>query len=273
MLLKLINSKNIYFEQHPFHLVNESPWPLYTAFALLISTLNFLLYFNFFKYGISLIFISFTLLIFFLIRWFLDIVIESTYEGNHTSKVQKGLRLGMLLFIVSEIMFFFSFFWAFFHCSLSPSIDIGNIWPPRFITTLDAWSLPLVNTIILLSSGVTITLAHKAILLNNRKLVTIGILLTVFYGLIFSVIQYYEYIESPFSINDGIYGSLFFMLTGFHGFHVFIGSIFLIICIFRHILYHFNNNQHIGLECAIYYWHFVDVVWLFLFILVYIWGI
>lgn len=273
MHLKLINSKNIYFEQHPFHLVNPSPWPLYVSFALLTSTLSFLIYFNFFKNGNLLIITSFIILTFFLMRWFVDIVIEATYEGNHTEKVRKGLRLGMLLFIVSEIMFFFSFFWAFLHCSLAPSIDIGSVWPPRFIITLDAWSLPLVNTIILLSSGITITWAHKAIIFNNRKTLTIGVLLTIFYGFIFSLIQYYEYIEAPFSINDGIYGSLFFMLTGFHGFHVFIGTIFLIICIFRHIFYHFNAFQHIGFECAIYYWHFVDIVWLFLFILVYIWGI
>ena len=265
----LLRNKN---EQHPFHLVNPSPWPLYTAFSLLALALSFLLYFNFYKNSELYVLSSFIIFVFFLSRWFSDIIVESTYEGHHTQKVQIGLRFGMILFIVSEIMFFASFFWAFLHCSLSPSIDIGNIWPPKYICTLDPWSLPLVNTIILLSSGVTITWAHKAILDNKRNDVIFGIISTIAYGLLFSLIQYYEYVEAPFNINDGIYGSLFFLLTGFHGFHVFVGSIFLIICLFRQINYHFNSNQHIGFECAIYYWHFVDVVWLFLFILVYIWG-
>ena len=263
--------RNIH-EQHPFHIVNPSPWPLFTAFSLMALAISFLLYFNFYKNSFLYLSLSFSLFCFFLCRWFSDIVTESTFEGYHTQKVQNGLRFGMILFIASEVMFFFSFFWAFLHCSLATSIDIGNIWPPKYINTLDPWSLPLVNTIILLSSGVTITWAHKAILDNRRSDVIYGTLATISYGLLFSFIQYYEYVEAPFNINDGIYGSLFFLLTGFHGFHVAVGSIFLVICLIRQIHYHFTALQHIGFECAIYYWHFVDVVWLFLFILVYIWG-
>lgn len=159
------------------------------------------------------------MLFLYMFRWFADIVIESTYEGHHTFKVQQGIRLGMCLFIVSEIMFFFSFFWAFFHCSLSPAIAIGFIWPPLGIITLDPFSLPLLNTIILLSSGVTITCAHRAIIVGERNATTNGLISTIFYGIVFTFIQIYEYNVAPFSINDGIWGSLFFMLTGFHGFH------------------------------------------------------
>lgn len=268
----LIKNNQIQFEQHGFHLVNSSPWPFFSSVSLLAMTLSFLLYFNLYLQGFFYIFLSFFLFCLYLMRWFIDIISESTFEGNHTLIVQNGIKFGMILFIISEIMFFSAFFWAFLHNSLVPSIEIGNIWPPKNIITLDPKSLPLVNTIILLSSGISITWAHKAIIQNNRQAVINGIIITIFYGVIFSFIQYYEYLESYFNINDGIYGSLFFLLTGFHGFHVLVGSLFLIICLIRQIFYHFNSNHHLGFECAIYYWHFVDVVWLFLFILVYVWS-
>lgn len=268
----IFNKDLFKFEQHSFHLVNPSPWPIFTSLSLLSLALSFLLYFNLYLQGFVYIIISFFLFCIFLTRWFIDIVIESTYEGHHTLQVQNGIKFGMILFILSEVMFFSAFFWGFIHSSLVPSIEIGNVWPPLSIITLDAYGLPLVNTVILLSSGISVTWAHKAIINNNRVEVINGIITTVIYGLIFSFIQYYEYIEASFNINDGIYGSLFFMLTGFHGFHVFVGSIFLIVCLLRHIFYHFNAKQHLGFECAIYYWHFVDVVWLLLFILVYVWS-
>lgn len=253
-------------------MVNVSPWPLFTSFSLLNLVLNIVTYFHFYAAGIFYIQSSLFMLCFFLFRWFYDIVVESTYEGNHTFKVQQGVKLGMCLFIVSEIMFFFSFFWSFFHCSLSPSISIGCIWPQKAIITMDPWGLPLWNTIILLSSGVTITYAHKALIVGDRSYTMLGIFYTIVYGSIFTIVQGYEYTVAPFSLNDGIFGSLFFLLTGFHGLHVFIGSLFLFICLVRHLQYHFLVNQHIGFECAAWYWHFVDVVWLGLFLLVYIWG-
>ena len=270
IFLKNLNKKK--YEQHPFHMVDISPWPLMTSFSLLSLTLNFISYFHYFKNGDFYFKLSFFILCFYLFRWFSDIIIESTFEGNHTLKVQQGIRLGMCLFIASEIMFFFSFFWAFFHCSLSPSIGIGCQWPPEHIVSLDAWGLPLWNTIILLSSGVTITCCHRGILVGNRSITINGLIATISYASFFTLIQAYEYNVASFSINDGIFGSLFFLLTGFHGFHVLVGSIFLIICLFRQFNYHFTKKQHIGLECAIWYWHFVDVVWLFLFIVIYIWG-
>jgi cytochrome c oxidase subunit 3 len=253
-------------------MVDTSPWPLMTSISLWSLVLSFISYFHYFQNGGFQLVLNLIIVSFYLFRWFSDIIIESTFEGHHTFKVQKGVRLGMCLFIASEVMFFFSFFWAFFHSSLVPSIAVGCVWPSLGIIALDPWGLPLLNTVILLSSGVTITTAHHAILSGERILTTNGIVATVFYGVIFTFVQAYEYNIAPFSINDGIFGSLFFMLTGFHGFHVFIGTLFLIICLSRQINYHFTRRQHIGFECAIWYWHFVDVVWLFLFVVIYIWG-
>jgi cytochrome c oxidase subunit 3 len=218
--MRLLKNYNVTSnEQHPFHMVDPSPWPLMTSFSLLGLVLSFLSYFHFFKGGSYHFLGSFLILCFYLFRWFSDVIIESTFEGNHTFKVQQGVRLGMCLFIASEVMFFFSFFWSFFHCTLAPSIGIGCIWPPLGISALNPWGLPLWNTVILLSSGVTITCTHRAILAGERMATTNGLVATITYGVIFTCIQAYEYNVAPFSINDGIFGSLFFMLTGFHGIH------------------------------------------------------
>ena len=259
-------------EEHPFHLVDVSPWPLMTSISLFSLTLSFVMYFHYFNNGSFHFILSLIILCFYLSRWFSDIIAESTYEGYHTIKVQKGVGMGMGLFIISEIMFFFSFFWAFFHGTLVPSTNIGWAWPPSQIVSLDPWSLPLLNTIILVSSGVSITLSHNAILNGERAKMTNGLIITILYGTIFTGIQYYEYCTAPFSINDSVSGTIFFLLTGFHGFHVLVGSIFLLICLFRHYNYHFSTNHHMGFECAIWYWHFVDVIWLYLFVAIYIWG-
>lgn len=269
----LKNSNKVRNEQHPFHMVDNSVWPILTAFSLFSMAIAFIIYFHVCSFIGSILFkIHFLQFCFILFKWFSNIIIESTFEGNHTRKVRSGIRHGFLLFILSEIMFFFSFFWAFFHCSLSPAIGIGCVWPPLGIVPLDPWGLPLWNTVILLSSGVTITVAHRGIVAKSRYITICGLLSTIIFGFIFTVIQSYEYNIAPFSINDGIFGSLFFLLTGFHGIHVLVGSIFLIVCLCRHLLYHLTHKHHLGLECAIWYWHFVDVVWLFLFITLYIWG-
>lgn len=268
--------------QHPFHLVNSSLWPISLSFSLLNFFLILIAYFNYFALASvtwDLVFISWTIyspifyfliFIFFFTQWMLDIIRESTFEGYHTFAVQLGLYYGMILFIISEIMFFFSFFWAFFHTSLSPNIYIGYIWPPLYINTLDPFSLPLWNTVILLSSGVTITYAHKSILVGDRYTSLDGLIWTILYGIIFTFIQGYEYCFSSYSINDGIFGSLFFLLTGFHGIHVLIGTLFLIVCFFRQLEYHFTRQHHLGLEVSILYWHMVDLIWLFLFVCVYL---
>lgn len=263
-------------EEHPFHLVDPSPWPFLLSMNVLTLIVNGVAYMHndrildpyaFYKF---LFFLCTTLIV--LSFWFRDIVRESTFEGHHTLAVQRGIRLGMVLFIVSEIMFFFGFFWGFFHSSLVPTIQIGCIWPPKGIIPFNTWGIPFLNTIILLSSGATITVSHYAILSNSRKNANDYLLLTIVYGIIFTFFQAYEYISAPFDISDGIFGSTFYLLTGFHGLHVLIGTIFLIVCFIRQYRYHFTRTTHLGFECAAWYWHFVDIVWIFLFICVYWWG-
>jgi heme/copper-type cytochrome/quinol oxidase subunit 3 len=180
--------------------------------------------------------------------------------------------MGMLLFILSEVMFFFAFFWAFFHASINPSPFIGGVWPPAFLSVLDPWKVPLLNTLLLLSSGATVTWAHHSIVFGSKTNAFLALVSTVFLASIFTLLQVFEYITSFFSISDSVYGSTFFMATGFHGFHVFVGTIFLFVCLIRLYFNHFTREHHFGFEAAAWYWHFVDVVWLFLFITIYWWG-
>lgn len=217
-------------------------------------------------------FFGFFTIIYIMFVWWRDIIREGTYEGTHTHIVQLGLRMGMLLFIVSEIMFFFAFFWAFFAAALAPTIEIGNIWPPKGINVFDAKAVPLLNTLILLCSGATITFSHHAITAGNKVEALWGLVLTILLAIIFTAFQAFEYVSANFTITDGIYGSTFFMATGFHGFHVFIGTCFLSVCLARMVFNHFTAQHHFGFEAAAFYWHFVDVVWLFLYVAIYYWG-
>jgi heme/copper-type cytochrome/quinol oxidase subunit 3 len=259
-------------QTHPFHLVDPSPWPIISAFSALMLTFGGALYMHGYAGGGFLWRFGFLMILFMMFVWWRDIIREGTLEGQHTARVQSGLRLGMLLFIVSEIMFFFGFFWAFFHSSFNPSPFIGGVWPPAFLAILDPWKIPLLNTLLLLSSGASVTWAHYA-LISGSKLETINsLIITILLASIFTLLQYFEYVTSPFSISDGIYGSVFFMTTGFHGFHVLIGTCFLSVCLVRLYLNHFTREHHFGFEAAIWYWHFVDVVWLFLFATIYWWG-
>lgn len=261
-----------YLHRHPFHIVDPSPWPIFTAFNLLGLTIGLVLYMHRYHGGFLCFAFHFVLLFLMTGLWWRDVVREATFEGHHTSYVQLGLRMGMVLFIVSEIMFFFAFFWAFFHSSLNPSVGIGCQWPPKGITTIDPWGVPLLNTFVLLSSGATVTWAHHAIIYGARKEALTGLGLTVFLGVFFTYLQFTEYLESPFSLSDSIFGTVFFMLTGFHGFHVIIGTLFLSVCLYRLYQSHFTRTHHLGFEAAAWYWHFVDVVWIFVFLLVYVWG-
>ena len=258
--------------KHPYHLVNPSPWPLVISFGCLFLTFGTTMFFHNYNGNFFLIFTGFIIILFTMYTWFRDIVREAVYEGQHTKQVQLGLRNGMLLFIISEIIFFASFFWAFFHSALAPTPDIGSIWPPAGIETINAWNIPLLNTIILLSSGATITWSHHAIICGDRKNAILSLFLTIFLALFFTLIQAFEYVESTFTISDSIYGTTFFLLTGFHGFHVIIGTIFIIVSTIRLINHHFTKQHHFGFEASAWYWHFVDVVWLFLFITIYWWG-
>ena len=259
-------------QKHPFHLVDPSPWPLVAATGAFSVTFGTVMYMHNYTGGGVMILLGLLVTFFAMYTWWRDVIRESTLEGQHTLDVQIGLRIGMMLFIVSEIMFFFAFFWAFFHSSLSPSFDIGATWPPEGIPVLNAWEIPLLNTVILLSSGVTITWAHHAIIVGARKEGLLGLILTITLAVIFTILQGIEYSYAPFTISDGVYGSCFYMATGFHGFHVFIGTCFLIVCSTRLTLHHFTREHHFGFEAAAWYWHFVDVVWLFLFLTIYWWG-
>nr|APX40127.1 cytochrome c oxidase subunit 3 [Chaetocnema arida] len=257
-------------KNHPFHLVDISPWPLYGALSAMTIMIGLIKWFHLLNNNLLLIGLMISLLIMY--QWWRDVVRESTYQGLHTLKVYKGLQWGMILFITSEIFFFISFFWAFFHSSLTPSIEIGMLWPPKGIYTFNPLEIPLLNTLILLTSGLTVTWAHHSLMENNYKQTLQGLMLTVILGIYFSILQGYEYMEAPFTISDSIYGATFFIATGFHGLHVLIGSTFLLMCLIRHYLNHFSSMHHFGFEAAAWYWHFVDVVWLFLYTSIYWWG-
>lgn len=258
--------------QHSYHLVDPSPWPLIAALGAFMFTTGMVLYMHRFLDGGSLAFTGLIIILYVMFAWWRDIVREATFEEQHTQTVQRGLRLGMILFIASEVMFFFAFFWAFFHSSLAPTFNIGGVWPPESVQVIGTSGIPLTNTFFLLSSGATVTWAHHAIIVRAKKQAIIGLLLTILLAVIFTGFQGIEYFEAPFSISDSVFGSCFFLTTGFHGFHVFVGTIALIISLIRIVLNHFTSEHHFGFESAAWYWHFVDVVWLFLFIAVYWWG-
>ena len=257
---------------HRFHLVDASPWPLFTSLSALIMLLGAVMYMGFFKEGFFFFKIGFLCVLLNSMCWWRDIVREGTFDGFHQKKVQKGLRLGMILFIVSEVMFFFGFFWAYFHASLSPAMELGGIWPPVAIYAFDPWGVPFLNTLLLLFSGAAITWAHHSIDVKDVAESFLGFSFTIILAILFTLVQVKEYREAPFSIADGVYGSSFFMATGFHGFHVIVGTTFIIVMFLRNIKGHFENQHYVGFESAAWYWHFVDVVWLFLFITIYWWG-
>lgn len=256
----------------PYHLVSRSPWPLLVSFSLLVLTLSAVMYMQGLPNGGYLLLLGFVLTAYGMTLWLRDVTTEATYEGAHTSQVQNGLVIGFVLFIVSEAFAFLSVFWAFFHSSLSPAVEIGGVWPPQGITALDPFAIPLLNTILLLSSGAFVTYGHHALIQGDRKGAIKGTLLTIILAVIFTSLQYYEYSEAAFSISDSVFGSAFYASTGLHGIHVIVGTIFITVGFFRIVQYHFTNSHHQGFEAGILYWHFVDVVWLFLFIAVYYWG-
>nr|UZA61292.1 cytochrome c oxidase subunit 3 [Rhynchothorax sp. JZ-2022] len=254
---------------HPYHIVNQSPWPLTGALGAMIMMVGMLelIYLKSFKMmTIGILIIMGTMF-----QWWRDVIRESSFQGYHTASVVNGLRWGMILFITSEILFFLSFFWAFFHSSLAPSMEIGLNWPPTGISTFNPMKVPLLNTLILLSSGVSVTWSHNAII-NSSPEMKYSLIMTIILGLYFSILQGWEYWSSSFTMSDSSYGSTFFMATGFHGLHVLVGTIFLLICLIRIYNNHMSSSHHFGFEAAIWYWHFVDVVWLFLYISIYWWG-
>ena len=277
--------------RHDYHLVNPSPWPLVASIAATVMFVGAVIWmkglFGLPEGNKIVFFAGLAGVLYSAIGWWGDVIKESR-QGDHTPVVSIGLRYGMILFIASEVMFFVAFFWMFFemglwneHRTLSSIEEVRTAWsqwPPQGVETLDAWHLPFLNTVILLLSGTTVTWAHHALAIGNRKEAKYGLILTIMLGALFTGIQVYEYQHiihehlffSEESANSGLYGSIFFMATGFHGFHVMIGTLFLTVCLLRLLAGQFTPEKHFGFEAAAWYWHFVDVVWLFLFAFVYV---
>ena len=271
-------------KKHDYHLVDPSPWPFIgsvSAFVLAVGFITFIrgmeiagLKIGPYLFGAGVIGVLYTMA-----SWWTDVVREANH-GDHTRVVQLHHRYGMIMFIASEVMFFVAWFWAYFEVALFPNAPIqfqrteltGGTWPPKGIETFDPWHLPLFGTLVLLTSGTTVTWAHHALLENDRQGLKWGLWLTVVLGALFTVLQVYEYSHAHFAFSGHIYGATFFMATGFHGAHVVIGTIFLAVCLYRVYLGQFTPKQHLGFEFAAWYWHFVDVVWLFLFAAIYVYG-
>jgi len=258
-------------KSHPYHMVEPSKWPFVGALGAFVAAIGGIWYMNegpIWGFAAGMAIILYTMY-----GWWRDVIAEANGGVDHTEVVRHGLRVGMVLFIVSEVMFFFAFFWAYFNATVPfLSFVAQDVWPPEGIVPLETWGLPFLNTLILLTSGATVTYAHHAILKNDHKKCAFGLALTVILGVIFTGTQAYEYTQATFGFTDGIYSSTFYLATGFHGFHVIVGTIFLAICYVRVKKGHFTAEQHVGFEAAAWYWHFVDVVWLFLFVTVYWWG-
>ena len=264
-------------KHHDYHLVDPSPWPFIGSVSTFILAVGAVLFFH--DSGPWLMLVGLVGVLYTMMAWWRDVIKEAN-TGDHTPVVQLHHRYGMILFIASEVMFFVAWFWAYFDASLYPGEAIqvsrteltGGYWPPEGIETFDPWHLPLINTLILLTSGTTVTWAHHALIHDNREELKWGLVLTVGLGMLFTVFQVYEYQHAAFGFSGHIYGATFFMATGFHGFHVIVGTIFLLVCLLRAVNGGFTPKQHFGFEAAAWYWHFVDVVWLFLFVVIYIIG-
>jgi cytochrome c oxidase subunit III len=272
-------------KNHQYHILDPDPWPLIGSMSALVLFSGAVMWMHDNAYGKFLLFLGLLGVLVTMWSWWSN-TIKEAHEGHHTPVVSLHLRYGMILFIASEVMFFVAWFWAFFASSLFPApLEMVNgtvqpiadaataaQWPMKGIEVLNPFAFPLLNTLILLCSGTTVTWAHHSLIHGNREGLKLGLLLTILLGLLFTSIQAYEYIHAPFAFKGNIYGATFFMATGFHGFHVIVGTIFLIICYVRAVKGDFTPRQHFGFEAAAWYWHFVDVVWLFLFVSIYIWG-
>ena len=264
-------------KNHDYHIIDPSPWPFIGSVSAFVMAVGAITYFH--DGPIWFLLIGLLGVLYTMMGWWRDVIKES-HEGHHTPVVQLHLRYGMIMFIASEVMFFVAWFWAYFDASLFAGETqqylrtefTGGQWPPVGIEVIDAWHLPLFNTLLLLTSGTTVTWAHHALIENDREGLKWGLLLTVLLGVVFTIVQVYEYVHAPFGFKESIYGATFFMATGFHGFHVFVGTIFLIVCLIRAYKGQFTPEKHFGFEAAAWYWHFVDVVWLFLFASIYLWG-
>ncbi len=270
-------------KNHEYHILPPDPWPLIGSFSALGMATGAVMWMHKASFGSYVFFAGFAAVLYTMYRWWANVVREAN-AGEHTPVVGLHLRYGMILFIASEVMFFVGWFWAWFNYSLFPAavsvagdgaVAIGEAaaaWPPKGIEVIDPFHFPLLNTLILLCSGTTVTWAHHELIHGNRDGLKKGLWATIVLGALFTSIQAYEYIHAPFAFAGTNYGAAFFMATGFHGFHVLVGTIFLAVCLKRTYNGDFTPRQHFGFEAAAWYWHFVDVVWLFLFVSIYVWG-
>ena len=267
-------------KNHPFHLVNPSPWPLFVSFSAFIFAIGMVAYMHHWEAGLLRLLVGLAFLLAGAFFWWSDVISEGKYDHAHTNEVQLGLKKGMIVFIISEGFFFATFFAAFFSLWISPVNIFEDLWIfkpgkwiPDGIVPLSAWDLPLLNTIILLLSSTTVTWAHYAIQKNKIRDVTKALACTVSLGILFSILQAYEYHHAGFSLKaegyQASYTTIFYMCTGFHGLHVILGTIFLSVCLIRNIRGTLNSKHHLSLEFASWYWHFVDAVWIFLFVFLY----
>ena len=268
---------------HPYHMPDPSPWPISGSIAGFLLAVGLVIFMHpdifgtgladtFETIGLWVVAPGLILALMTMLGWWRDVIDEATVQKAHTKVVQLSLRYGMMLFIISEVMFFSAWFWAFFDASLFPKEAAGGVWPPEGVEVFNPFDLPLLNTLILLTSGFTVTWAHHDIREGKMDHAAKMIGWTVLLGFLFTCLQVFEYAHAPFGFREGIYPSTFFMATGFHGFHVIVGTAFLAVCWWRCAKGHFTADHHFGFEAAAWYWHFVDVVWLFLFSFVYVWG-
>lgn len=268
----MTNKVRGHLQLHPYHLVGPSPWPIFTSFSLMSLALNLGLNFHGYMNNNYFILLSIVTILYSMTLWFKDIIAESTYLGDHTLAVKKGIMQGFLLFVVSEILIFASLFWSYLHSALNPTVELGMTWPPTGIEAISPAELPLLNTIILLASGATITYAHHALLNGNRVNTLYGFTYSTVLIILFVALQGLEYKFAPFTIADSVYGSAFFSTTGLHGLHMIMLAIMLLVCTFRVYNYDFTNSSHVFAETSILYLHVLDVIWLFIYIVMYWWG-
>lgn len=260
-------------QQFPFHLVSPSPWPILVSFSLLSLTLSLALTMHGYIGSMHLVYLALIVVGSSITLWFRDIISEATFLGDHTIAVRKGINIGFLIFVGSEILIFAGLFWAYFHSAISPDVLLGGVWPPIGITAVQPTELPLLNTIILLASGATITYSHHATIEGNRKNALSGLLLSFWLIVIFVTCQFIEYTNATFTISDGVYGSVFYAGTGLHFMHIVILAVMLLINYLRIRNYQLTSTHHVGYETLILYLHVLDVIWLFLYIVFYWWGV
>lgn len=256
---------------NPFHLVELSPWPILTSFSFLSFGLGVVIMVR--SYDCTPFLVSLLLLIISSFLWGRDVHREGCYEGNHNNEVTVGFKVGIILFILSECFFFLGIFWGYLHLAEAPAVELGGVWPPVGVTPFDPKGIPFLNTILLVSSGVSVTWTHHAMEVGDFKSRLVSLVLTVLLGATFTAFQLIEYYVARFTFSCSSYSSVYFIGTGFHGLHVLIGRVLLVICLFRLSYLTISPNHRVGFECSVWYWHFVDIVWFCLYLIFYWWGI